>query len=67
MPSPGGSSPHRRAVAVGPPDHARDVFEPLLRYVPPDAQGPARYTPRLARSWRVMPGGLEIRIELSPA
>ncbi|HEX5060447.1 MAG TPA: ABC transporter substrate-binding protein [Kofleriaceae bacterium] len=42
------------------------IFEPLLRYVPPDAQGPARYTARLARSWRVMPSGLEIRIELQP-
>lgn len=42
------------------------VFEPLLRYVPPDAQGPARYTARLARSWRVTPNGLEIRIELQP-
>src|SRR6185436_2504608 len=34
------------------------VFEPLLRYVPPDAQGPARFTGRLARSWRVMPNGV---------
>ncbi len=42
------------------------VFEPLLRYVPPDAQGPARFTSRLARSWRVLPGGQEIRIELQP-
>jgi peptide/nickel transport system substrate-binding protein len=42
------------------------IFEPLLRYVPPDGQGPARYTGRLARSWRVMPSGTEIRIELQP-
>ena len=46
------------------------VFEPLLRYVPPDAGQPAgRYGPRLARSWRVVTppwGGLEIRIELEP-
>lgn len=42
------------------------IFEPLLRYVPADAEGPARYTARLARSWRVMPSGLEIRIELQP-
>lgn len=42
------------------------IYEPLLRYVPPDAQGPARYTGRLARSWRVMPSGTEIRIELHP-
>jgi ABC-type transport system substrate-binding protein len=42
------------------------IFEPLLRYVPADAQGPARYTARLARSWRVTPNGLEIRIELQP-
>jgi peptide/nickel transport system substrate-binding protein len=42
------------------------VFEPLLRYVPGDAQGPARFTGRLARSWRVSPWGNEIRIELQP-
>jgi peptide/nickel transport system substrate-binding protein len=43
------------------------VFEPLLRYTPPDAGQPAgRYAPRLARSWRIMPSGLEIRIELEP-
>lgn len=43
------------------------VFEPLIRYVPPDAgQAAGRYTPRLARSWRVMPSGLEVRIELEP-
>jgi peptide/nickel transport system substrate-binding protein len=43
------------------------VFEPLLRYLPPDGgQGPGRFGPRLARSWRVMPTGLEIRIELEP-
>jgi hypothetical protein len=33
------------------------VFEPLVRY-----EGSGRYAPRLARSWRVMPGGTEIRI-----
>jgi ABC-type transport system substrate-binding protein len=43
------------------------IFEPLLRYVPPDGNGPGRYAPRLARSWRVMPSGLEIRIELEPS
>jgi ABC-type transport system substrate-binding protein len=42
------------------------IFEPLLRYVPPDGQGPGRYAPRLARSWRVLASGLEIRIELEP-
>ncbi|HEU0033705.1 MAG TPA: ABC transporter substrate-binding protein [Kofleriaceae bacterium] len=46
------------------------VFEPLLRYVPPDANQPAgRFAPRLARSWSVVAppwGGLEIRIELEP-
>jgi peptide/nickel transport system substrate-binding protein len=42
------------------------IFEPLLRYVPPDGQAPARYAARLARSWRVSPNGLEIRIELQP-
>jgi ABC-type transport system substrate-binding protein len=46
------------------------VFEPLLRYVPPEPGQPAgRFTPRLARSWRVVVppwGGLEIRLELEP-
>jgi peptide/nickel transport system substrate-binding protein len=42
------------------------IFEPLVRYVPPDGQGPGRYAPRLAQSWRVMPSGLEVRIELAP-
>ena len=43
------------------------VFEPLLRYVPAEPGQPAgRYAPRLARSWRVMPGQTEIRIELEP-
>jgi peptide/nickel transport system substrate-binding protein len=42
------------------------IFEPLVRYVAPDGQGPGRYAPRLAQSWRVMPSGLEIRIELEP-
>ena len=35
------------------------IFEPLLRYVPSDGHAPARYAARLARSWRVMPDGLE--------
>jgi ABC-type transport system substrate-binding protein len=35
------------------------VFEPLLRYT-----GGGTYSPRLAKSWRVMPGGQEIRLEL---
>lgn len=43
------------------------VFEPLLRYVPPEAgQVAGRYESRLARSWRVMPSQTEIRIELEP-
>lgn len=42
------------------------IFEPLLRYVPPDGKVPARYAPRLARSWRVLASGLELRIELEP-
>src|ERR1044071_5809724 len=40
------------------------IFEPLLRYVPPDGQGPGRYAPRLARSRRVLASGLRIRAEL---
>lgn len=37
------------------------VFEPLVRY-----EGSGHYAPRLARSWRVLSGGTEIRIELEP-
>lgn len=65
------AEPGRLSAILDPSVWARrvllgNVFEPLLRYVPPDANGPARYTSRLARSWRVMPGGQEIRIELQP-
>jgi len=43
------------------------IFEPLLRYLPPDGANPAgSYAPRLAHQWIVMPGGMEIRIELEP-
>ena len=49
-----------RRIALG------TIFEPLVRYVPPDGPGAGRYAPRLARSWRVAPSGLEIRIELEP-
>lgn len=42
------------------------IFEPLIRYVPPDGTGQAgRYMPRLARSWRVSPWN-EILIEIEP-
>lgn len=41
------------------------VFEPLIRYVPPEpGQSAGRYMPRVARAWRVSPNGLEIRIEI---
>ncbi|MFT3691729.1 MAG: ABC transporter substrate-binding protein [Kofleriaceae bacterium] len=39
------------------------VFEPLIRYT---SDGAPHFEPRLARSWHVMPGGQEIRIELEP-
>lgn len=43
------------------------IFEPLIRYLPPEPGQPAgRFAPRLARSWRVMPSQTEIRIELEP-
>src|SRR5882672_2774405 len=65
------AEPGRLTPLVAPSVWARritlgTIFEPLLRYVPPDGQTPARYAPRLARSWRVAPSGLEIRIELEP-
>ncbi|HEX7838489.1 MAG TPA: ABC transporter substrate-binding protein, partial [Kofleriaceae bacterium] len=65
------AEPGRLTPLVAPSVWARritlgTIFEPVLRYVPPDAQGPGRYAPRLARSWRVAPSGLEIRIELAP-
>jgi len=41
------------------------VFEPLIRYLPPEpGQVAGRYAPGLAQSWRVMPSQLEIRIHL---
>ncbi len=44
------------------------IFEPLIRYLPPGSPtAPGTYAPRLARSWRVLNEGLEIRIELEPA
>ncbi|HEX4416350.1 MAG TPA: ABC transporter substrate-binding protein [Kofleriaceae bacterium] len=65
------AEPGRLTPLVSPTMWARritlgTIFEPLLRYVPPDGQGPGSYAPRLAQSWRVMPSGLEIRIELTP-
>ena len=42
------------------------IFEPLIRYAPPEGTAPAHFEPRLARSWHVMPTGLEVRIELEP-
>jgi ABC-type transport system substrate-binding protein len=65
------AEPGRLTPLVSPTVWARritlgTIFEPLLRYVPPDGQGPGSYAPRLAQSWRVMPSGLEIRIELTP-
>ena len=65
------AEPGRLTALVEPTTWARritlgTIFEPLLRYVPPDDAGPGRYAPRLARSWRVSPDGLEIRIELEP-
>ena len=65
------AEPGRLTPLVAPSQWARritlgTVFEPLLRYLPPDGAGAGRFAPRLARSWRVMPSGLEIRIELEP-
>jgi len=65
------AEPGRLTALVAPSAWARritlgTIFEPLLRYVPPDGRGPGRYEPRLARSWRVAPSGLEVRIELEP-
>jgi len=76
------AEPGRLTPLLGPTVWARritlgTIFEPLIRYVPPedggtgrvlppDGAGAGRYAPRLARSWRVMPSGVEIRIELEP-
>jgi ABC-type transport system substrate-binding protein len=65
------AEPGRLTPLLAPTQWARritlgTIFEPLLRYVPPDGQGAGRYAPRLARSWRVSPAGLEVRIELEP-
>lgn len=65
------AEPGRLTPLVAPSAWARritlgTIFEPLLRYVPPDGRGPGGYAPRLARAWRVAPSGLEVRIELEP-
>ena len=66
------SEPGRLNPLVGPTQWGRritlgTVFEPLLRYVPQGAASAAgTYQPRLARAWKVMPDGLEIRIYLEP-
>lgn len=46
------------------------VFEPLVRYLPPEGgagAGPGRYLPGLARSWRIELQGEQIILELDPA
>jgi len=66
------ADPGRLNPLVNPSTWARrivmgNVFEPLIRYLPPEpGQVAGRYAPGLARSWRVMPSQLEIRIELEP-
>src|SRR5450755_1736454 len=65
------SEPGRLTPIVEPSLWARritlgTIFEPLIRYAPPDGTAPAHFEPRLARSWHVMPTGLEVRIELEP-
>jgi ABC-type transport system substrate-binding protein len=65
------AEPGRLTPILAPTQWARritlgTIFEPLLRYLPPDGEGPGRYAPRLAQSWRVLPSGLEVRIELEP-
>ncbi|MDX2091824.1 MAG: ABC transporter substrate-binding protein [Kofleriaceae bacterium] len=40
------------------------VFESLLQFVPPEGTAPARYAPRLAKAWKVMPSQTEIRLYL---
>jgi ABC-type transport system substrate-binding protein len=65
------AEPGRLTPIVEPSTWARritlgTIFEPLIRYSPPEDNAPAHFEPRLARSWHVMPNGLEIRIELEP-
>ncbi len=64
------AEPGRLTPLVSPTTWARritlgTIFEPLLRYAPGEPGGAGSYAPRLAQSWRVMPSGLEIRIELA--
>jgi len=64
------AEPGRLSPIVGPTVWGRritqgTIFEPLIRYLPPEPGHTAgRFAPGLAESWRVMPGGQEIRIEL---
>ncbi|HEY4243033.1 MAG TPA: ABC transporter substrate-binding protein [Kofleriaceae bacterium] len=59
------AEPGRLTPLVAPSVWARritlgTVFEPLIRYEA------GQYSPRLAHEWKVMPGGMEIRIQLEP-
>jgi len=64
------ADPGRLNPLVGPTTWGRrivmgTVFEPLIRYLPPEpGQVAGHYAPGLAESWRVMPSQLEIRIQL---
>jgi peptide/nickel transport system substrate-binding protein len=65
------SDPGRLTPVVEPSLWARritlgTVFEPLIRYAPPEGSTPAGYQPRLARSWHVTPDGMAIELELEP-
>ncbi|HTR52276.1 MAG TPA: ABC transporter substrate-binding protein [Kofleriaceae bacterium] len=66
------AEPGRLSPIVSPSRWARHillgtVFEPLVRYAPPDAAHPTgQFEPRLAKSWKIAPGGLEIDLELEP-
>nr|HEX4317733.1 ABC transporter substrate-binding protein [Kofleriaceae bacterium] len=64
------AEPGRLSPLVSPSLWARritlgTIFEPLIRYVPGDSPASAgHYAPRLAKAWKVMPDGLEVRIYL---
>jgi len=65
------AEPGRLTAIVEPSVWARritqgTIFEPLLRYHPSEGGQPARFEPRLAQSWQLMPSGTEIRIFLEP-
>jgi peptide/nickel transport system substrate-binding protein len=65
------ADPGRLTAVVEPTVWARritlgTIFEPLIRYAPPEGNRPAAFQPRLARSWHVTGDGTTLELEIQP-